>query len=143
MDAAIDVTEDDLGVAIALREAVYRIVIARLEHRRPQVADVELLNEHASQPRLTPRLLRNGHHRAARAPQRSCWRPWPRIWSTCWPDPASTTSSGARTPGAPVSTSIRREAQNRHWCGMGTCGNKAKVQAFRARQRASVRLTRR
>ena len=28
-------------------------------------------------------------------------------------------------------------AKNRHWCGMGTCGNRAKVQAFRARQRAS------
>jgi predicted RNA-binding Zn ribbon-like protein len=28
-------------------------------------------------------------------------------------------------------------AQNRHWCGMGTCGNKAKVRAFRERQRAS------
>ena len=27
-------------------------------------------------------------------------------------------------------------AQNRHWCGMGTCGNKAKVRAFRERQRA-------
>ncbi|MGO9036177.1 CGNR zinc finger domain-containing protein [Mycobacterium sp.] len=28
-------------------------------------------------------------------------------------------------------------AKNRLWCGMGTCGNKAKVQAFRARQRAA------
>jgi predicted RNA-binding Zn ribbon-like protein len=27
-------------------------------------------------------------------------------------------------------------AKNRHWCGMGTCGNKAKVRAFRERQRA-------
>jgi hypothetical protein len=28
-------------------------------------------------------------------------------------------------------------AKSRHWCGMGTCGNKAKVRAFRERQRAS------
>ena len=28
-------------------------------------------------------------------------------------------------------------AQNRHWCGMGTCGNKAKVRAFRERQRTA------
>lgn len=28
-------------------------------------------------------------------------------------------------------------AKNRHWCGMSTCGNRAKVQAFRARQRAT------
>src|SRR5262249_61749386 len=29
-------------------------------------------------------------------------------------------------------------AKNRHWCGMGTCGNKVKVQAFRARQRTAA-----
>ena len=60
MDAAIEITDDELAAAIALREAIYRTVIARLERRRPQVADVDLVNEHASQPQLTPRLLRNG-----------------------------------------------------------------------------------
>jgi predicted RNA-binding Zn ribbon-like protein len=29
-------------------------------------------------------------------------------------------------------------AKNRHWCGMATCGNKVKVQAFRERQRAAA-----
>ena len=60
LDGAIHVTDDDLAAAIELREAIYRTVIARLEHRRPQPADVDLLNERAAQPQLTPRLQRTG-----------------------------------------------------------------------------------
>src|SRR6202007_134670 len=56
VDAVTELTDDELAAAIALREAIYRIVFARLEGRRPKVADVNLLNEHASQPQLTPRL---------------------------------------------------------------------------------------
>jgi hypothetical protein len=49
VDAVIEITDDELAAAIALRKAIYRIVFARLEGRRPNVADVDLLNEHASQ----------------------------------------------------------------------------------------------
>ena len=55
--AAVEVTEEDLAAAIAVREAGYRVVTARLEQRRPAIADVELINGRAAQPRLTPRLL--------------------------------------------------------------------------------------
>jgi predicted RNA-binding Zn ribbon-like protein len=58
VDAAIDVTDDDLVAAIELREAIYRTVTARLDGRRLQPADVDLLNERASGAQLTPRLLR-------------------------------------------------------------------------------------
>jgi predicted RNA-binding Zn ribbon-like protein len=60
VDAVIEITDDELAAAIALREAIYRIVFARLEGSRPKVADVDLLNEHASQPQLTPLLHPNG-----------------------------------------------------------------------------------
>jgi predicted RNA-binding Zn ribbon-like protein len=55
LDRGIEVAEDDLEAAIALREAVYRTVTARLEGRRPKSADVELLNEHGSHAQFTPR----------------------------------------------------------------------------------------
>ena len=58
VDAAIDVTDDDLVAAIELPEAIYRTVTARLDGRRLQPADVDLLNERASGAQLTPRLLR-------------------------------------------------------------------------------------
>src|SRR5262249_11964657 len=60
VDAAIAVTEDDLAAAIELREALYRVATARLEHRPLEVTDVDLLNDRAFQPGLTPRLDRTG-----------------------------------------------------------------------------------
>ena len=48
VDAAIDVTDDDLVAAIELPEAIYRAVTARLDGRRIQPADVDLPNERAS-----------------------------------------------------------------------------------------------
>ena len=46
---------------------------------------------------------------AATAPHRNWWRPWPRICSTRWPEPTSTTSSAVCTPTAPACTSMHRE----------------------------------
>ena len=43
LDRSIEVADDDLEAGIALREAIYRTVTARLEGRRPKSADVELL----------------------------------------------------------------------------------------------------
>src|SRR6201998_393677 len=60
LDRGLEVAEDDLEAAIALREAIYRTVTARLEGRGLKSADVELLNEHGSHAQLTPRLDRTG-----------------------------------------------------------------------------------
>ena len=70
MDAATEISDDELAAAVALREAIYRIVIARIEGRRLKAADIDLVNEHASQPRLAPRLRPNGSiTRQGTAPQ--------------------------------------------------------------------------
>ena len=61
---------------------------------------------------------------AAKAPRRNCWRAWPRICSTFSPEPTSRTSSGVRTRTARRLYLDASRAKNRHWCGMGTCGNK-------------------
>lgn len=80
LDRGIEVAEDDLEAAIALREAIYRTVTARLEGRRPKSADIELLNEHGSHAQLTPRLDRTGAVRRV-GPHRSCSRAWWRVYS--------------------------------------------------------------
>jgi predicted RNA-binding Zn ribbon-like protein len=137
LDAAIDVTDDDLVAAIELREAIYRTVIARLDHHRPQPADVDLLNEHASRPRLAPRLHRNGStSREGTASQ---------LLASLAADLlellAGADIENVKRCVHPNCTRLYLDAsraKNRHWCGMGTCGNKAKVQAFRARQRAAA-----
>jgi predicted RNA-binding Zn ribbon-like protein len=135
--AAVGVTEEDLRAAIAVREAGYRVVTARLERRRPAVADVGLINEWAARPRLTPRLLRTGAtRREGTAAQ---------LLATLAADLldllAGTDVDNVKRCAHPGCTRLYVDSSrghNRHWCGMSTCGNKAKVQAFRARQRASA-----
>jgi predicted RNA-binding Zn ribbon-like protein len=136
LDKATAVTDDDLANAIELREAIYRTLIARLEHRRPQLADVDLLNERSSQPQLTPRLQRNGTlRRVGTASQ---------LLASLAADMldllAGADIENVKRCAHPRCTRLYLDssrAKNRHWCGMGICGNRAKVQAFRARQRAS------
>jgi predicted RNA-binding Zn ribbon-like protein len=137
LDAGIDVTDDDLAAAIELREAIYRIVIARLEHRRPQLADVNLLNEHASRPQLTPRLHRTG----STGREGTTWQLLASLAADLLDLLAGADIENVKRCAHPGCTRLYLDssrAKNRHWCGMGTCGNKAKVQAFRARQRAAA-----
>jgi predicted RNA-binding Zn ribbon-like protein len=136
VDAAIDVTDDDLVAAIELREAIYRTVTARLDGRRLQPADVDLLSERASGAQLTPRLLRIGATRRDGTPSQ--------LLATLAPDLldllAGADIDNVKRCVHPDCTRLyvdASRAKNRLWCGMGTCGNKAKVQAFRARQRAA------
>jgi predicted RNA-binding Zn ribbon-like protein len=137
LDGALAVTGEDLSAAIQLREAIYRTVAARIEGRRPQSADVELLNERASQPQLTPRLLRTGGIRREGTTSQ--------LLSSVAADLldllAGTDIENVKRCAHPDCTRLYLDAsrgKNRQWCGMGTCGNRAKVQAFRARQRASA-----
>jgi len=138
LDAAIDAADDDLAAAIALREAIYRTVIARLEHRRPPRADVDLLNEQASQPQLTPTLQPDGTVcRQGTVAE---------LLSTLAADvldllagPDIDSVKRCADPGCTRLYVDSSRGKNRHWCGMATCGNRAKVQAFRARQRVSSR----
>jgi predicted RNA-binding Zn ribbon-like protein len=113
-------------------------VIARLEQRRPQVADVELVNEWAARPRLTPRLLRTGTLRREGSTAQ--------LLATLAADlldllagPGIHNVKRCARAGCTRLYVDSSRGHNRHWCGMGTCGNKAKVQAFRARQRAATR----
>jgi predicted RNA-binding Zn ribbon-like protein len=136
LDAGVDITDDDLAAAIELREAIYRTVTARLEGHRLRPADVELLNEWALQPQLAPRLLRTGGVRREGTPAQLLARLAADLLDLL----AGTDIENVKRCAHPDCTRLYLDtsrAKNRQWCGMGTCGNKAKVQAFRARQRAA------
>jgi predicted RNA-binding Zn ribbon-like protein len=140
LDTAIDVTDDELAAAIALREASYRVVIARLEGRRPEGADVDLLTEHASRPQLTPRLHSDGSvSREGTVSQLLAMLAADVLDLLAGPDIGKV--KNCSDPGCTRLYIDASRGRNRHWCGMGTCGNRAKVQAFRARQRAASEST--
>ena len=137
VDAAIEITDDELAAAIALREAIYRVVFARLEGGRPKVADADLLNEHASQPQLAPVLHPNGSvSRGGTASQLLARLAADLLDLYAGPDIEKLKECS--DPGCTRLYIDASRARNRHWCGMGTCGNRAKVKAFRARQHAAA-----
>lgn len=136
VDSGIDVSADDLATAIDVREAIYRTATARLDGREPEPADVALLNEQASQHQLTPRLLPDGTtSREGSAPQLIASLAADLLDLLAGPDFDNV--KRCDHPNCSLLYVDSSRAKNRHWCGMATCGNKVKVQAFRARQRAS------
>jgi predicted RNA-binding Zn ribbon-like protein len=137
LDEAIDVTDDDLASAIELREAIFRTANARLDNRPLQPADVELLNERAFGPRLTPKLQPSGDARRGGTAARLLASLAAELVDLL----AGTDMELVKRCANPGCTRLYLDAsraKNRQWCGMATCGNKAKVRAFRERQRASA-----
>ncbi|GIH23964.1 hypothetical protein Aph01nite_22740 [Acrocarpospora phusangensis] len=134
LDETPEFTARDLAEAVEVREAVYRTVWARLEDRPPTEADVDLLNAHATRPRLVPTLLPDGSTRRE---------------GTLSGLLATLAADLLDLLGDPDFGRIKRCANtdctrlyidssrggNRQWCGMSECGNRAKVKAFRRRHR--------
>jgi predicted RNA-binding Zn ribbon-like protein len=137
VDAAIEVTDGELATAIALREAIYRIVSARLEGGDSSPSDIDLVKQHVSHPQLAPRLQPNGSiSRDGTPPQLLARLAADLLDLLAGPD-IDKVKNCVHPDCSRLYVDTSR-AQNRHWCGMGTCGNKVKVQAFRERQRAAV-----
>jgi predicted RNA-binding Zn ribbon-like protein len=133
VDRPIAADEDAHTVAVALREAVYRTVRARLDRRRPGSGDVALLNERARRPRLTPRLRPDGRMERGGSVDE--------LLATLAADLlgllAHAEFAQVKECAAPDCTRLyvdRSRAGNRQWCGMSECGNRAKVEAFRRRR---------
>jgi predicted RNA-binding Zn ribbon-like protein len=131
------IATEPLKQARALREAIYRGLVAVRAGRRPSVQDIELVNGWAARPPLIPQLTGRGR----------------------------TVSWGAREPLEAVLASVARDAIDllsgadldrlrecaesscsvifidasrpgrRRWCSMERCGNRAKKARFRARHR--------
>ncbi|WAC94018.1 CGNR zinc finger domain-containing protein [Mycobacterium sp. Aquia_213] len=137
VDAGIEVSDEDLVTAIEVREAIYRTATARLDGIEPRPADVDLLNAQASHPQLAPRLLPDGTtRREGTAPQLLASLAADLLGLLAGPDIDNV--KRCDHPNCSLLYVDSSRAKNRHWCGMATCGNKVKVQAFRARQRASA-----
>jgi len=136
VDALTQVGPPQLAAALALREAVYRTVLARLEQQAPDPADAALLNECAQGARLTPQLLPDGSvRRVGTADQLLATVAADALDLLAGPDFGRVKEcAGAECTRMYVDAS---RTGNRQWCGMNECGNRAKVEAFRQRRKAS------
>lgn len=127
-------TERELVDALALRSSIGRIAMAIAGRRAPDADDIDTVNLYAATPDIPP-VLDGGRRQAGRNTVRI----------------AQTLSAIARDAvcrfDASVHDRLRRcasdacelvffdesRSNNRRWCAMQRCGNRAKVNAFRAR----------
>ncbi|MCW5723711.1 MAG: ABATE domain-containing protein [Maricaulaceae bacterium] len=124
-----------LRAAVRLREAIHRSACALIVRRRPDAADIALLNSIAAQTPLRPQITAEGVTMFA-----------PRLieaaMSTLAADAIRLMAGRDRArvrlcPECALLFVDNSPAGKRRWCSSAAgCGNRAKVRSFRARQRA-------
>ncbi|MET9341612.1 CGNR zinc finger domain-containing protein [Nonomuraea sp. NPDC003804] len=133
VDAVSPSREADLAQAVAVREAIYALVTARLAGDGYDDKALALVNGVARKPPAAPQLTAKGR------------------WVEATPAQALSTVarhavellSGPEVPlmkecANPECTKIfidRSRGGRREWCGMESCGNKIKAAAYRARKK--------
>lgn len=131
-------TQFDLDKAVALREAVYDLIAARLAGRDYDERALTCLNEAARLPSTVPQLGRDGKHVRANADQALSAVARDAIEILGGPDGAL-----LKECNRPECTQVfidRSRGFRREWCAMKTCGNRVKGATYRARQRGNLPL---
>jgi predicted RNA-binding Zn ribbon-like protein len=118
-----------------LREAMYRLVRALIEHGDPQEADREMVNAAAAEPLPALRLDPDGVHRTGDTGA---------ILAALARDLLELHDSDDRHALRRCADEHctrpfidRSRGMRRRWCGMRGCGDRAKAAAYRQRQRAT------
>ena len=129
----------DVKAAIALREAIYSLVSARMAGKTYGKAALALVNDVARKPSVIPQLSRGGRRTEATPAQ---------AMSTVARDaisilggPEADLLKECSRPGCTQTYLDTSRGGRREWCAMETCGNKMKAAAYRARKRGSSPVT--
>jgi predicted RNA-binding Zn ribbon-like protein len=129
----------DVTTAIALREAIYALVTARMSGTAYDQAALSLVNDSARHPSVIPQLTRGGRHTEGTPGQALSTVARDAISILGGPE-ASLLKECAR-PGCTQTYLDTSRGGRREWCAMETCGNKMKAAAYRARKRGESRVT--
>ncbi|MGV9915435.1 CGNR zinc finger domain-containing protein [Streptomyces tendae] len=136
VDLAPGAREADVRIAVELREAVYEMVVARLEGRPLPVEAVAEVNLHASGMPVTVRLGPEGVTRVGSVAQGLAAVARQAV-EVLGGDEGALLRECAR----PECTQVyldRSRGHRREWCAMRTCGNRVKAAAYRARQHTTA-----
>jgi predicted RNA-binding Zn ribbon-like protein len=133
---AADATDRDLADARALRAAIYRLARAQADGTELQADDVDTVNLFAATPDIPP-AIDGGHRQAGRARVRTG-----QALSTIARDAVHLITHNdhgrIRECDADNCTLVfydESRTNNRRWCSMQRCGNRAKVRAFREKEK--------
>ncbi len=134
---ADDVTFRDLTDALALRAAVYRLARAQVDGTEAQADDIDTVNLFAATPDIPP-AIDGGHRQAGRGRVRTG-----QALSTIARDAVHLLSHNddgrireCDADNCQLVFYDESRTNNRRWCSMQRCGNRAKVKAFRAKEKA-------
>ncbi|TDP98607.1 MULTISPECIES: CGNR zinc finger domain-containing protein [unclassified Leifsonia] len=134
MDRSPRATTADLEVAVELREAVYRVVHARMMGAPFAEDDLRVLNSHAAGRPITLQLHESGTiDRASEIAEGLS-----QIARQTVEIVGGAEGDVLRECGRPECTQVyldHSRGHRREWCSMKTCGNRMKATAFRARQK--------
>ena len=130
-----------LSQAIALRETLYRIFSAVAAEREPGDADIGMLNGELRAA------LGNVELESVSEAFEWGWLSVPNLHRPLWPIVQSAADLLTSAEGGRVRECAAHDCEwlffdesrnrSRRWCNMQTCGNRAKVDRFRARQRGA------
>ncbi|MBV7695724.1 ABATE domain-containing protein [Streptomyces sp. TRM70350] len=131
---------EDLDAAMALREAIYQLVLARMSGTAYDRDALARVNEYARKPTPVPQLTEAGREVEATVEQALAHVARDTVTVLSGPE-----VSLLKECGNPECSQIyldRSRGARREWCAMDPCGNKIKAAAYRARKRASERKAR-
>jgi predicted RNA-binding Zn ribbon-like protein len=133
---ADEATERDLTDALALQAAIARLARAQVDATALAADDVDTVNLFAATPDIPP-AIDGGHRQAGRARVRTG-----QALSTIARDAVHLIGGNAEERIRECSADDcalvfydESRTNNRRWCSMQRCGNRAKVRAFRAKEK--------
>ena len=122
------------AVALSLREAIYRLALARVHGRSFDLADLVTVNTAAAGPPPTIELTDTGPLMSGDLT--SALTQLARDGIAVLGDPAARLKECGRT-GCTRIYLDRSRGFRRTWCGMDACGNRVKSAAYRARRKSA------
>ncbi|MEU8652487.1 ABATE domain-containing protein [Streptomyces sp. NPDC048737] len=129
----------DLRAALALREAVHQLVLARMAGAAYDHDALALVNAYARRPTPVPQLGATGRHVEASLEQ--VFAAVARDAVAVLGGPEASLLKECRNPECSQVYVDRSRGARREWCAMDPCGNKIKAAAYRARKRMSGQRT--
>ncbi|WP_332662232.1 CGNR zinc finger domain-containing protein [Aeromicrobium sp.] len=129
----------DVTAAIALREAIYSLVAARMAGAAFDGSALSVVNDAARKPSVIPQLTPGGRRTQATPVQALSTVARDAINILGGPD-ADLLKECSR-PGCTQTYLDTSRGRRREWCAMETCGNKMKAAAYRARKRGESSRT--
>lgn len=123
----------DLRRAVALREAIYRLVVARIAEENYDDEALRLVNDAARLPSPVPQLTADG--RQVEATIEQAFSHVARDAVAVLGGPEVPLLKECANPDCTQTYIDRSRGARREWCKMDPCGNKIKAAAYRARKR--------